>query len=278
MNALSEPFGGARNEYIPRAFAASAALHALLLTLVIFGFGHRSPNLSKFVVYSVTLESGSTRGGVTQIPDSAKPQTPPPAAAAQPKPEAKAAVTEKRAEKPQPAVKKEAAKEEKPEVILPGKKQVEKTAAAKGAAKPPAAPKAPTAAEIDRSYEQAMKRYFGASTNAGGRGFGGDGRGGTGMGGGLLRPPEWLLYKDKMESYVKQGWKWHETNAELSASVQFRMSPAGVITDVRLARGSGNANFDDSVLRAVSKASPAPAPPPQFYDDFSFIEIEFRPE
>jgi len=132
-------------------------------------------------------------------------------------------------------------------------------------------------AEINSQYQQAMQRYLGESTDAGGKGFGGDGRGGKGMGGGLVRPPEWFLYKDLLESYIKRGWNWFDPTAALQTTVTFEISQAGEISNIKLLRSSGNAPYDESVLRAISKASPVPAPPPMFYNDFKFVELDFEP-
>lgn len=134
-----------------------------------------------------------------------------------------------------------------------------------------------SSADIDRGYQQAMQRYLGPSTDAGGYGFGGDGRGGSGMGGGVLRPPEWFIYKEQLETHVRKGWKWHQPASQLQAVVKFRISPSGVISDIKMSASSGNALFDQSVVRAVSKASPVPIPPQQFYDDFKYVEIDFNP-
>ena len=49
----------------------------------------------------------------------------------------------------------------------------------------------------------------------------------------------------------------------------------GVLQNVRLERTSGNGNFDDSVMRAVQKASPVPAPPAKFYSAFQDVRIIF---
>ncbi len=285
-----------KNEYVKPAFLASLGAHAVLLYLLLVGIHRGRPEVPN-VIYSVTLESGSTRGGITQLPQTDK-KTPvaPPKNISQ-KPQAEAAAKTKStstgkqesadekaevslAEKKKEEPKKEEPKKEPPKKAEDKKKAGSPPAKSQAASKAAASskPRPLTKAEIDRNYQQALQRYLGASTNAGGQGFGGDGRGGRGMGGGILKPPEWFLYKDKLETAVRQGWKWHQPSAELKASVQFSISPSGVISDLTVSRSSGNKYFDESVLRAVSKASPVPPAPPEFYNDFKFVEMDFLPE
>ena len=301
-----------RTDYFPAAFVVSLCGHALLCYVLLVRI--HSPTLSPNVVYSVTLESGSTRGGITQVPQSDKktalaPPTqvpaPEPAAqkiepektgtkervkAADPVEDAEVSLAEQREkelEKQKEEERKKAAEEKRK---LEEKKKAEEKKAeerrrqederkkAEEKKKQAAKAAAQERAMTERGYQQAMQRYLGASTDAGGTGFGGDGRGGRGMGGGILKPPEWFIYKDKLESAVKQGWKWHQPNSQLRAAVRFKISTAGVVSDVSISQPSGNTYFDESVVRAVAKASPVPPPPPQFYEDFSYVEVEFKPE
>jgi len=45
------------------------------------------------------------------------------------------------------------------------------------------------------------------------------------------------------------------------AVVVFDLSPAGGVRSARIARSSGNASLDESVLQSVSRAAPFPKPP-----------------
>ena len=247
--------------------------HILLVYLLVFYVVPRRPKLGQPVVYSITLEGGKTLGGISQVPTTEKkePIAPPknieePArkeepATSQADPKAEVSLSEKKAE---PTA--------KPQVK---EKETEKAGKAKPTAKPTI--KQPTAADINKQYQQAMQRYRGESADAGGRGFGAARLGGSGMGGGVLRPPEFFHYRDLLKATIKRGWRWYDTSAKLVAQVYFEIAPDGTITNVQILQGSGNREYDDSVVRAIYKASPVPAPPESVYQWFKEVRTEFEP-
>ena len=123
-----------------------------------------------------------------------------------------------------------------------------------------------------------MQRYLGESANAGGKGFGAAALGGTGMGGGKVVPLEVLSYQRTISNLIKGAWRWHDTSTSLVAKVYFELSPTGAVSKIEVLEGSGNGLFDESVLRAVSKVSPLPPPPAQYYKDyFRFVKLRFDP-
>src|SRR5262249_44384278 len=113
-------------------------------------------------------------------------------------------------------------------------------------------------AAIDSQLQKAMQRYLGSSTDAGGQGFGAARLGGKGTGGGVVRPPEFFRYREILVHYIKGGWKWPDRTQPLIAQAEFFIDPDGTIRHVTIALSSGNERFDDSVIRAVEKASPLP--------------------
>ncbi len=123
--------------------------------------------------------------------------------------------------------------------------------------------------------KQIRSRYAGESYNAGGTGFGAARLGGTGMGGGTLAPAEKIAYADQLQQHVKTGWHWLPGGNKMRALVRVRILPSGHIQDVQLEESSGNNNFDDSVVRAVRKASPVPPPPEKYANDFSDVRFWF---
>ena len=305
------------DDFFVPAFIISLAVHAVLLSVMIWGkeiFKDDDPPPN--IIYSVTLESSNLLGGINQVPktDKKTPIAPPKkTSASQPKGSLEDSVKEEvkgtKAKESQPEEKdsdaevslaeKKKEEEKKVEKKEPTKAPTKKptpapTPAKKPTAKPTQKPAATVSKgkgsgssnnkgatsgmDVERGYQQAMQRYLGASTNAGGQGFGGDGRGGSGMGGGVLRPPAWFIYKESLEAHVRKGWNWYQPNSRLRATVTFRISPSGVVSDVRISESSGNAQYDQSILRAVNKASPVPVPPSAFYNDFSFVSIDFTPE
>ncbi len=50
----------------------------------------------------------------------------------------------------------------------------------------------------------------------------------------------------------------------------------GKVTNVEMEKGSGNRFFDESVLRAIGKASPLPVPPEKLRGTEDHYEVGFR--
>lgn len=122
---------------------------------------------------------------------------------------------------------------------------------------------------------KSKKDYEGESVRAGGEGFGGARIGGSGGGGGTLAPYAKVAYQNELQAHVKSGWRWMQRSDRLRTLVRVRISPTGDISEVRILEGSGNSNFDDSVVRAVKKASPVPPAPREFYSDFADVRFWF---
>lgn len=118
-------------------------------------------------------------------------------------------------------------------------------------------------------------QYQGESANAGGQGFGAARTGGQGMGGGVLASAEKIAYSNLLQQHVKSGWRWLPGAKKLKALVSVRILPNGQVQDIRITTSSGNSKFDDSVVRAVRKASPVPPPPEKFYSEFSSVRFWF---
>ncbi len=118
-------------------------------------------------------------------------------------------------------------------------------------------------------------KYEGESANAGGQGFGAARTGGQGMGGGVLASAEKIAYSNLLQQHVKSGWRWLPGAKKLKALVSVRILPNGQVQDIRITTSSGNSKFDDSVVRAVRKASPVPPPPEKFYSEFSSVRFWF---
>ena len=134
--------------------------------------------------------------------------------------------------------------------------------------------------ERERKLSEARARaakggYEGESANAGGQGFGAARLGGEGMGGGTLASAEFIAYRNALERHIKSGWRWIGGGAELEAQVSFRILPGGILQDIQIVSSSGRSDFDDSVIRAVYKSSPVPAPPESIYSQFRYMKIIF---
>jgi colicin import membrane protein len=127
----------------------------------------------------------------------------------------------------------------------------------------------------DLARQIKSKQYEGESVNAGGEGFGAARLGGQAGGGGTLAPYAKVAYQNELQEHVKAGWRWMLRTDRLRTLVRVKIEANGNIADVRIEQSSGNSNFDDSVVRAVRKASPVPAPPKEFFNDFSDVRFWF---
>jgi colicin import membrane protein len=256
------------------------------------------PEMGQFedpIVYSISIEGGKTLGGISQVPkdDKPSPVTPLKNVAAQ-------------TEKDPPVVKPEPKKEQPPEepvddaeVSVADKKPTPQptpqapkpTPASKPTPKATAVPtKKPEAKkdtkttpksdgdEIDKRLQAGLQRYLGESTRANGQGFGAAKLGGAGMGGGRVVPPEVIAYQKLILARIREAWRWYDVNAALITQLTFDIAPDGVVRGVKIVKGSGNDGFDESVQRAIVKASPLPPPPSSVYEQyFKSVRITFDP-
>jgi TonB family protein len=60
--------------------------------------------------------------------------------------------------------------------------------------------------------------------------------------------------------------------------VRFGIKENGEIVGLRIVQPSGDTSYDDSVLRALRKSAPFPAPPEDYRREFSNVELAFRPK
>jgi colicin import membrane protein len=104
------------------------------------------------------------------------------------------------------------------------------------------------------------------------------GEGGDGGGGGQLVGIEFLAYRQRVITVVKEQWANAVRKAGLVAKVQFQISPEGEISNIRVAHPSGDPTYDTSVMRAVQRANPLPPPPAQYRNQFRDFLIEFHSE
>lgn len=123
-----------------------------------------------------------------------------------------------------------------------------------------------------------MRRETGGARSGSGRGSGA----GAGNGvGGLVRGMEFVAYHNRMLGQIKESWTWPRTwlskPGALEVTVGFGVRVDGEIVGVELLQRSGDASFDESVVRAVRRASPLPPPPRSHAREFARVEVTFRP-
>ena len=112
--------------------------------------------------------------------------------------------------------------------------------------------------------------------SSGARGAGGGG----GAQGTVRLSPELLDYFRRLEERVRSSWILPGTlsrdAAKLEVELRIMIEKDGRVSEERIERGSGNLYFDDSVLRAIRKASPLPVPPEQLRGGEDHYEVGFR--
>src|SRR5215813_13767974 len=111
-----------------------------------------------------------------------------------------------------------------------------------------------------------------------GQGQGAASLGPGGVGGGVVKGIDFIKYQNQMLSTIKNNWVWVGQRGNLRVVVRFNIKDNGEIVGLKLVQPSGNASYDESVLRAVKKSSPLPIPPEELRKDFSEVELAFRPE
>ena len=112
--------------------------------------------------------------------------------------------------------------------------------------------------------------------SSGARGAGGGG----GAQGTVQLSPELRDYFRRLEERVRSSWilpgALARDAAKLEVELRIMIEKDGRVSGERIERGSGNLYFDDSVLRAIRKASPLPIPPEQLRGGEDHYEVGFR--
>jgi colicin import membrane protein len=257
-------------------------------------------------VYTVDLVGGEKIGATnfgTELP-SPKAAPPKQKAEAEPAPpvrETKTEAKKEKAEKKEKTEKKETVEKSKAaeKLILPEKKQPLKETAKKETPKK----ETPSAAAADsdtqesaadrvreRLIQSAVERAKNRSeksekTSKGevissgtGEGEGAAALGVGGRGGGVAKGMDFIVYQNRMLSTIKDNWAWVGGRGNLRVVVRFNIKDSGEIAGLKIIQPSGDPSYDESVLRAVRKSSPLPAPPESVRKDFAEVEIRFRPE
>ena len=96
-----------------------------------------------------------------------------------------------------------------------------------------------------------------------------------GAGRGVPVTPEVMAWMRSAKVHVTRAWVLAPgfRTQPLSTEIRVRLSAGGEVLGTRVVRRSGNPWYDESVERAIKKASPLPPPPEA--DDWLFV---FRPE
>lgn len=81
-----------------------------------------------------------------------------------------------------------------------------------------------------------------------------------------------------MRATLKGNWAWAGPKHNLKALVRFGVKENGEIVGAKIVESSGDPLYDESVIRAVRKSSPLPAPPENHRKDFADVEFSFQPD
>ncbi|HLY77963.1 MAG TPA: cell envelope integrity protein TolA, partial [Caulobacteraceae bacterium] len=134
------------------------------------------------------------------------------------------------------------------------------------------------AAAVKRVQAQEGARGGGTGAQAGEQ-TGGSLSVGPGEGvGGVVMGVQYLMYRNQLESRIKQNWAWAGSGRDLQTVIHFSITETGEVTDVHITKSSGDAAYDASVQRAVRAVNPLPPPPEQYRKEFSNVEYTFTPE
>jgi colicin import membrane protein len=99
--------------------------------------------------------------------------------------------------------------------------------------------------------------------------------GGGGTGGGIVKSAEFIRYQNIIQDRVRSSWTWVGRRNDLKVTVNLSIQDNGEITGIKLVGTSGDRSFDESVVRAIRRSNPLPAPPDTFRKDFSDVNVQF---
>lgn len=266
----------------------SCLLHGMLISGLFVFPRVPFPKAPEYPVYTVDLLGGEKLGGrtlgsqvVTVAPPKPKPE-PKPVKVEKPPPPVpetknKAAVQEEKVvlkeakkeakKEPPKEVKKEAVKEPEPNQRLPEELRAKMRQAALDRVK--------SRVEAQRKKDEEEQ----ALQSGPGEGEGADAPGEGGKGGGkIVKGVEFLIYRNRMLYLIRESWTWVGKRNDLEVKVRFGIQENGDIVGLRIMQPSGDLSYDNSVFRAIKKASPLPPPPENYREEFMEVNLTFLPK
>jgi protein TonB len=174
----------------------------------------------------------------------------------------------------QPAAKPKPPKPKK--TVLPAQPRKAPKPKPKPVAKPKPAPKPEPAAEPQADYDDVMAQLRKQAGEVKGPAVvAGAGSGLPSAGRGIPVSPEVMAWMRRAKVHVTRAWVLAPgfRTESLTTEIRVRLNAGGQVLGTRVVRRSGNPWFDESVERAIKKASPLPPPPEA--DEWLFV---FRPE
>lgn len=130
----------------------------------------------------------------------------------------------------------------------------------------------------DRTESGQKKQKGEGITSGPGEGEGAASIGSGGRGGGIIKGVDFILYYNQMRRLIRERWTWVGKRSDLEVTVRFGIQENGEVVGLKMVQSSGDLSYDDSVSRAIRRASPLPPPPESYRKDFMDVELTFRPK
>jgi colicin import membrane protein len=111
-----------------------------------------------------------------------------------------------------------------------------------------------------------------------GEGEGAAALGQGGRGGGVVKSIEFIAYRNRVLTTIRENWSWVPQRTDLKVTVHFGIRENGEIVGLKIVQASGDRTYDESVLRALRKSNPLPPPPESHRSDFMDYTITFTPK
>jgi colicin import membrane protein len=291
LRERSFPLVGSEDR-LPRWLVVSLLLHLVLIACLFVVPMLPSPAGPVHPVYVVDLIGGEKIGGTnfgteltpppkqtSKAPDIEKPPVIPETKEIKKEPPEKIKPVEKKAPLEEKLVLKEKTKTEpaKKEPVKEAKEDTKTESATADSVRERLLQSAVERAKArGESAQKTAKDQVLSSGSGEGEGAAGLGVGGRG-GPGIVKGMDFIIYQNRMLSTIKENWAWVGQRSNLRVVVQFGIRENGEIIGLKIVQPSGDPSYDESVLRAVKKSSPLPAPPESYRKDFADVELTFRP-
>jgi TonB family protein len=79
-----------------------------------------------------------------------------------------------------------------------------------------------------------------------------------------------------MQRRIEDSFTWPGTRNDLTTTIRFTILDNGEITGIRLLKPSADRSYDDSVIRALRKASPLPPLPDNAKNELREWALDFN--
>ena len=85
-----------------------------------------------------------------------------------------------------------------------------------------------------------------------------------------------VIFGNSVKQHIEKKWVRPKDSDRLNATVELSLTESGDVTNVSIVESSKSFQFDNSILDAVRKSSPLPAPPGEVFEQFKTFRITFQ--